>query len=124
MREYHQIKEMLCKELKEFARKDELSAGSLDVIYKLTSSIKNIDKMEMFEGGGYSRRGSSYDSYDGGSSRRSYSREEDNYDGGDSYRRGYSRNGSDFKTKIREMMEDARNEEEKEIYRRIMREME
>ena len=45
MRGLHEIKEMLCKELEEYARKGELSAGSLDALHKLTDTIKNIDKI-------------------------------------------------------------------------------
>lgn len=126
MREYHQIKEMLCKELKEYARKGELSAGSLDVIHKLTDTIKNLDKIEMLEDGGYSRRGSydgggsydSYDSYDdgGNSYRRGYSRDGgDSYDGGGSYRRGYSRDSGkeQMVKKMEEMLRYVNNEEER-----------
>lgn len=113
MREYHEIKQMLCKELKDYAHKGELSAGSLDVLHKLTDTIKNIDKIEMLEEGGYSRRGSydgggSYDSYgDEDSYRRGYSRDRGGSyddDGGDSYRRGYSR-ASGKEQMIRKMEE-------------------
>lgn len=48
------LKEMLCKELEEIAEKGELSAGMLETVHKLTDSIKNIDKIEMLEDGGYS----------------------------------------------------------------------
>ena len=50
---------MLCDELSEYAGKQEMGTGELDVIHKLTDSIKNIDKIAMFEIGGYSR----YDGY-------------------------------------------------------------
>lgn len=46
---------MLCDELSEYAGKQEMGTGELDVIHKLTASIKNIDKIAMFESGGYSR---------------------------------------------------------------------
>ncbi len=51
------LKELLCKELDEIAEKKELSAGDLETVQKLTSSIKNIHKIEMLEDGGYSRDG-------------------------------------------------------------------
>ena len=44
-----ELKEMLCKELEEIANKGELTAGSLETVHKLTDSIKNIDKIEMYE---------------------------------------------------------------------------
>lgn len=45
MKELHKIREMLLEELEEYAEKGELAAGSLDVIHKLTDTIKNIDKI-------------------------------------------------------------------------------
>ena len=54
----HELKEKLCEELEEIARKPEMSAGDLEAAHKLTDTIKNIDKIEMLEeDGGYSRAG-------------------------------------------------------------------
>lgn len=51
----HELKDKLCDELEEIARKGELGAGDLEIIHKLTDTIKNIDKIEMLEDGdGYS----------------------------------------------------------------------
>lgn len=55
MYDLRNLREMLCKELDEIAAKREMSAGDLDAIQKLTSSIKNTYKIEMFENGDYSR---------------------------------------------------------------------
>lgn len=55
MYDLRNLREMLCKELDEIADKREMSAGDLDAIQKLTSSIKNTYKIEMFEDGDYSR---------------------------------------------------------------------
>ena len=68
------IKKMLCKELDEYAMKQKLTGGDLDMIWKLTDTVKNLDKIEMLEedSEGYSEarggrgRGRSY--YMGGSS--------------------------------------------------------
>lgn len=57
MYDLRNLREMLCKELDEIASKREMSAGDLDAIQKLTSSIKNTYKIGMFEDGGYSRAG-------------------------------------------------------------------
>lgn len=110
----HKIKEMLMKELYEYEDKakrssGKLSAGDLETIHKLTDTVKNIDKIEMFEEGGeYSgdtdfvgegrmygtsyRGGNSYNSNDGqGGS--SYGQGGSSYgQGGSSYARGRGRN--------------------------------
>lgn len=69
------IKKMLCKELDEYAMKNKLSMADIDVIHKLTDTVKNLDKIEMLEeeSGGYSearggRGRGGRSSYMGGSS--------------------------------------------------------
>ena len=60
------IKKMLCKELDEYAMKQKLTVGDLDMIWKLTDTVKNLDKISMLEESeGYSEerggmRGRSY----------------------------------------------------------------
>lgn len=60
------LKEKLWEELDKIARKQDMGAGDLEVIHKLTDTIKNLDKICMLEEGGYSEdsgdygRGSSY----------------------------------------------------------------
>ena len=71
------IKKMLCKELDEYAMKQELTGGDLDMIWKLTDTVKNLDKIEMLEDG---------NSYDGYSEMREYP-----YMGGSSYASGRGR---------------------------------
>ena len=53
----YDLRDMLCKELDEISRKGELGAGDLDIVHKLASTIKNLDKIEMMEDDGYSRDG-------------------------------------------------------------------
>lgn len=50
------IKKMLCKELDEYAMKTKISGSDLEMIWKLTDTVKNLDKIAMFEEseGGYS----------------------------------------------------------------------
>ena len=104
------IKKMLCKELDEYAMKSKISGSDLEMIWKLTDTVKNLDKIEMLEeeSGGYSEarggmRGRSYmggSSYDddmmyserrgrGRNARRDsmgrYSSEGGSYEGGSSY---------------------------------------
>lgn len=55
MKSMYDLRDMLCKELDEISRKGELGAGDLDIVHKLASTIKNLDKIEAMEGG-YSSR--------------------------------------------------------------------
>ena len=71
------IKKMLCKELDEYAMKGKISGSDLDMIWKLTDTVKNLDKIEMLEDG---------ESYDGYSEMREYP-----YMGASSYARGRGR---------------------------------
>ncbi len=129
----YELKDKLCKELDEIARKPEMGAGDLEIIHKLTDTIKNLDKIEMLEdGGGYSQagdweadmrgtygRGSSYRGRKRDSMGR-YSRE------GRGGRGGYSRH--DAKEAMMEQMEmlmdQAGSEREREAIRRCMGQLE
>lgn len=85
----HKIKEKLMEELYEVEKKMEkasggkLSAGDLEYVHKLTDTIKNIDKIEMLEDGGYS------EATDFMGEGRMYGT---SYEGGSSYARGRGRN--------------------------------
>lgn len=128
----YELKDKLCKELDEIARKPEMGAGDLEIIHKLTDTIKNLDKIEMLEDGGYSQDGDwemeGRGSYNRGSSYRGrkrdsmgrYSRE------GRGGRGGYSRH--DAKEAMMEQMEmlmdQAGSEREREAIRRCMGQLE
>ena len=43
------IKKMLCKELDEYAMKGKISGADLEMIWKLTDTVKNLDKISMLE---------------------------------------------------------------------------
>jgi hypothetical protein len=97
MKELQELREMLCDELKEYGKKGELSAGTLDVIDKLTHALKNLDKV--MEEDGYSGTYDDGRSYARNNMRRRYSR--------DGYPRdGYSRDGG-LVEQLREMMREA-----------------
>lgn len=67
--ELWKLKEMLCNELDEIARKGELNAGDLDTVHKLTDTIKNIYKIDCLKDeNGYSMRPYAYE-YDDNSYR-------------------------------------------------------
>ena len=133
----HELKDKLCDELEEIARKGELGAGDLEIIHKLTDTIKNIDKIEMMkEGGGYSQagdweiegraynRGNSYARRKRDSMGR-YSRDGHMMRGGYRDGRMYSRAEAkdEIMEKIEDMMDDA-DPKEKEILRRAMDQLE
>ena len=89
----HKIKDMLMKELKKYEEKGNISMNSLDVIHKMTDTIKNIDKIEILEDGGYSEGMYSRDYSERGG--RGYSRDGEweargSYDRGSSYEGGSS----------------------------------
>ena len=132
----HELKEKLCDELEEIAKKGELGAGDLEIVHKLTDTIKNLDKIEMLEdGGGYSQagdweiegraynRGSSYARRKRDSMGR-YSR--DWRDDRMMPNRMYSR--ADAKDEMMDQMEDLMNkagsEREREAIRRCMNQLE
>ena len=150
----HKIKEMLMKELHEYEEKakkmsgGKLSAGDLETIHKLTDTVKNIDKIEMLEDGGYSEAtdfmgegrmyGTSYDdgmSYARGrryakrDSMGRYSRDAYPHDDNMNYSRGYhgySRDGAKehMVEKLEEMMEDAGSEKERSAIRQCIQKIE
>ena len=111
MKELHELRERLCDELKEYGKKD-LSAGSLDVVDKLTHTIKNLDKI--IDADGYS--GHYPYVYDGMSrgSDRSYARR-------DSMGR-YSRSG--LTDKLHELMDEAPDDRTRMEIKRLIDKME
>lgn len=132
----HELKEKLCDELEEIANKGELGAGDLEIVHKLTDTIKNLDKIEMLEDGGYSQagdweiegraynRGSSYARRKRDSMGR-YSRDgrmmRGDYRDGRMYSRAEAKD--EIMEKIEGMMDDA-DPKEKEILRRAMDQLE
>ena len=133
----HELKEKLCDELEEIAKKPDMSAGDLETVHKLTDTIKNIDKIDMLEDDGDSQAGDWDDgrgSYGRGSSyanrgkhyvRGHYSREGYSNEGNSS-RGGYSRH--DAKEAMMEQMEalmdQAESEKERQAIRRCMSQLE
>ena len=127
----YELKDKLCKELDEIARKGELGAGDLEIVHKLTDTIKNLDKIEMLEDGGYSQAGDweiEGRAYNRGNS---YARRKRDSMGryardGRMMRGGYSRH--DAKEAMMDQMEDlmaqAGSEKEREAIRRCMNQLE
>ena len=98
------IREKLCRELDEVARKPDLGAGDLDILHKITDTVKNIDKIEMLEDGDYSRAGE-WEADMRGTYGRGYSER-------------YSRDG--MREHIEGMMRDAQDDRTREALRRCL----
>lgn len=137
----HKLREMLMEELRNFEteakKKGELPAGTLEVIHKLTDTIKNLDKIEMYEefsgesyeGDSYAQGGNRGGGRGGGYSR-AYDMETESFA---RRRRGGRRssNGYSYDDGREEMMEHlekleemAGSEEERKIIRRAMQQLE
>lgn len=116
MHAIYDLKEMLCKELEEYGKKGELSAGTLDIVDKLAHTIKNLDKIiEASEEDDYSNYGGNYEmnrnrSYARGRNRRYSST-------------GYSRN-SDMVSQLRMLMNDAPDDRTRQKIQNLVSEME
>ena len=131
MHKMEELKEMLCEELEKITKKGELSAGSLDVIDKLTHSIKSIDTIIAMEDAGYSNEsGYSYARGHGRNARRDsmgrYSRESMNDNRGGSYERGYSRADAkeELMMELRELEQDAGDEETRYMIKKWIKQLE
>ena len=118
MKSMYDLRDMLCKELEENTRKGELGAGDLDIVHKLASTIKNIDKIEAMEDDGYSSRRDESDMR--GSRRR-----------GTRYRRHYVRGhysrtdaAEHLRSQINDMMRETDDDRIKDALRRAMDMME
>lgn len=137
MEKLHELKEKLWAELDELAEKREMGAGDLEVVHKITDTIKNIDKICMLEDGdGYSEavdgmdygRGSSYANRGKHYVRGHYSRD-GGMDGYSSRRRDsrgrYSRD--DGRSEMMEHLEmalESANDQDRETIKRFMRQLE
>ena len=106
MHELYELKDKLMDELKEYGAKSEMSAGDLEVVDKLTHTVKNLCKIiDDMEDGGYSERypdmryrgGSSYERMRG----RSYKRDS---------RGRYASTADEVTDKLHELMETAPDE--------------
>ena len=133
MHEIYELKEKLMRELEEYG-KQEMSAGSLEVVDKLAHAIKNICKIiEAAEEEEYSQRGGRYMYAGGGGSYRGGS-----YRGGQggSYARGrgqnarrdsmgrYSSAGEGLAEQLEEMMREAPNEQIRQQMQQLVQQLE
>lgn len=131
------IEEMLCKELDNMAARGDISMAKLDMLHKLTDTIKNLYKIDMYSSesgysndgmwtahGGYSNNGnySNGNSYDNGNS---YSNRGKHYVRGHYSRDnggGYSRDNAkhDMISELENMMSEAHDDKTRDALRRCM----
>lgn len=139
MQALYDLKEMLCKELEEYGKKGELSAGTLEIVDKLAHATKNLDKIiEAYEEEEYSNYGGSYNyggnmggvmtgrggSYrNGGSYARGRGRNARRDSMGRYSSEGYSRTG-DLAEQLRSLMEEAPDDRTRQEIQRIVTRME
>ena len=133
MQTYHELKDMLCRELDELTRKGELTAGSLDTVDKLTHSIKSLETIiamgEAREDGQSGYYPHYYmRSYEDGSMRggRSYAQRRDSMGRYSRTGRGYSREEArdDMIADLRDLMHDAPDDATKKKFQRFISEIE
>ena len=137
MEKLYNLKERLVKELEGYGSKANLNASDLDIAMKLSSAVKNLCKIiDGEEGEGYSSRGYAYSrdpsgrdvepgrdmSYRGSYARGRRGAPRDSM-GRYSGEMGYSRHG-DPAEMLREVMEQAPDEQTRRELERIMQKME
>lgn len=107
----YDLRETLCTNLDQYARKDNLTRNDLDTVHMLTDTIKNVDKITMMEEEGNSYGMGRWDangsysngmpmSYGRNSGRRS-SRDGGNYSGNNG---NYSNDAYDMENRMRREM--------------------
>lgn len=130
MRVYEEIKDMLCDELEDIARKKELSSATLDVLDEMVDIVKDLDTIIVMEQeygysgeGGYSGRMPIY-MYDDADWGRSYARGRGTNAPRDARGRymsdGYS---GDTKEELHKLMDTAKNDREREAIRAALNHM-
>ena len=134
MHKLYELKDMLCEELEEYAGK-EMSAGTLEVVDKLSHAIKNLNKIieakeeedysgmyygdDMSMRGSYARNGNRGGSYARGRGRSTRRDSMGRY----ANEGGYSRTG-DMIEELRQLMREAPDEHTKMKLQRFISEME
>lgn len=114
-----ELKEKFKDELERIGRKSDFSDRDVEMVHKLTDTIKNIDKICMLEEYGYSEDGYSRDGYRHADYGNSYARRRDSNG-------RYSRDGSKehMVSKLEDMMYNADNDSMKSAIRKCISEIE
>ena len=125
MRDFGELKNMLCKELDEITH-EPLNSGNLDAIYKMVDVVKDIATInameEEYPEEGYSRRAyrdRPIYAYDDGSYGRGRYAKRDSMGRYSSEGRSYDYSG-DTKEELRRLMDTAQTDHEKEAIRKAL----
>ena len=125
MKELYDLKEMLCDELAEYGKK-ELTAGSLDVVDKLSHALKSVTTIIAMEDAGdysndygYDKPYSTRNVYRGNSYAR---RRRDSM--GRYSRNGYSGHDDEMIEQLKDIMDDAPNDQIRQEVQRLVSKLE
>lgn len=116
MHKLYELKDMLMDELEKCTDKGELSAGSLDIVDKLTHSIKSIDTILAMEDAGYSNDDYSYRDYSYARGRRNARRDSM----GRYSRRGYSRDNKELVEQLHDLEMSMTDENTKRMIQKFI----
>ena len=132
MKELYELKDLVCDELKEYGKKGEISMGNLDVIDKLSHTLKSLETIIAMN----EANGGNSEYYPMGSYRGSYN-DGGNYSGRSSYARGrmnarrdsmgrYSRDDQmdNMVDQLRGLMDDAPNDRVRSELQKVVTKME
>ncbi len=127
VRAIEKLKRLICNELEEISGKKTLAQGDIEQLYKMTDIVKNLDKIQMLEGGDYSEAGNWRADIRGDYGDVSYRGRKRDSMGRYTRTGGYSRNeGSmysmdgELMDRLEEKMHNAKSEREREAIRRCM----
>lgn len=138
MKKMEELRDMLCEELDKITKEGKLSAGSLDVIDKLTHSIKSIDTIiamgdyseddGMMYDDSYARGGNRGGGNRGNSNARGQRRDSMGRYSRNSYRGSYDgyfreEEMENLKMELRGLLEEAENEEERKMIRKWIKQV-
>ena len=114
MKELYELKDMLLDKLKEYSKKGDLTASTLDVVDKLSHAAKNVCKLieDVESEGSYSRGHRQQPYYED----HSYARRRDNTG-------RYSR-GDSMMHELHELMESAPDDKTRQEFQRFIQKME
>lgn len=137
MQEIYELKEMLCEELEKYGSKGDLNTGELEIVDKLAHAVKNLGKIiemadeeeysgQMMGGGSYQRGGGGGGNRGGSYQRGGRGGRNNNPTGRNQYsrERGYSRAAEDMIEQLRDMMEEAPDQQTRKEIQRLITKME
>lgn len=127
----HELKERLCDELEEYGKKEDLDVGTLDVVDKLSRTVKNLGKIiDKYEESEYSYDNDmNYGNYSNArngrrSGRYSGARRRDSMGRYSDRRGGYSMDNKEMISELRELMQDAPDDRTRQEFQSFIDKME